>query len=186
MNVQDIEWDASERMQKAVNHVREELARIRTGKASPSILDFIKVDYYGTPTPLKQIAGIHAPEPRLLVVMPYDKGMLAAVEKAILASDLGLTPQNDGKVIRLPIPMLTAQRREELSRLARKLAEEGRIAVRNVRRDANEHVRKAEKAGEISEDEAKALVARIQSDTDRFISEIDHALQVREAEIREG
>jgi ribosome recycling factor len=181
----DILKNAQERMVKSVGHIREEMTHIRTGKATTSLLDGIKVDYYGTPTPLKQIAGINAPEPRLLVVMPYDKGSFQAVEKALLASDLGLTPQNDGKVIRLPIPMLTAERREELTKVVRRIAEEGRVAVRNVRRDANEHIKHAEKEGTLSKDEVQKLLDRIQKETDNHIHEIDQVLKARETEIRE-
>ena len=181
----DILKNAQERMLKSVTHVREEMTHIRTGKATTSLLDSIKVDYYGTSTPLKQIAGINAPEPRLLVVMPYDKGSFQAIEKALLASDLGLTPQNDGKVIRLPIPMLTAERREELTKVVRRIAEEGRVAVRNVRRDANEHIKQAEKDGALSKDEVQKLLEKMQKETDLHIQEIDQVLKARETEIRE-
>jgi len=174
-----------QRMAKSVDHTREEMAHIRTGKASPLLLDLVKVDYYGSPTLLKQIAGISAPEARLLVILPYDKGMLGTIEKAILASDLGLTPQNDGRVIRLPIPMLSAERREELIKVVRRFAEEGRISIRNIRRDANEQVRSAEKESSIPEDEAHRIMDLIQKDTDKHIAEIDRLLKVREEEIRE-
>ncbi len=177
--------DASGRMEKSVLHTRGEMAHIRTGKANPSLLDSVKVDYYGTSTPLNQIASINVPEPRLLVILPYDKGSLSAVEKAILASDLGLTPQNDGKVIRLPIPMLTSERREDLIKVVRRLAEEGRVSIRNIRRDINEQIRKAEKEGDISEDDAKRWLDEVQKDTDMHIEELDRLLKSREKEIRE-
>jgi len=183
--IEEIERNASERMSKSVTHTREDMLHIRTGKATPSLLDPIKVDYYGTPTPLKQLAGVSAPEPRLLVILPYDKSSFTAIEKAILGSDLGLTPQSDGKVIRLPIPMLTAQRREDLTKVVRRIAEDGRISIRNIRRDANEHLKQAEKDGHISEDDVKKLHDKIQKDTDQFIAEIDQALKARETEIRE-
>jgi ribosome recycling factor len=172
-------------MIKSVAHTQSEMSHIRTGKASPTLLDAIKVDLYGSHMPLKQVATVNAPEPRMLAIQPFDKGTIHAIEKAILASDLGLTPQNDGRVIRLPIPMLTAARREELVKVVRKFAEEGRVSIRNLRRDANEHIKKGEKAHEVSEDDGKRMLDQIQKDTDHFIAEIDHLLKVREAEIRE-
>ncbi|MFC2150639.1 ribosome recycling factor [Calditrichota bacterium] len=177
--------DAKERMTKSVEHIRDEMMRIRTGKATSSLLDGIQVDYYGTPTPLNQISNISTPEARLLVVLPYDKGMMQAVEKAILASDVGLTPQNDGSVIRLTVPMLTAERREELIKVVRRVAEEGRVSVRNVRRDINDHIKKAEKDKEISEDESHRLQDEIQKETDNFIKQIDEVLEKREIDIKE-
>jgi ribosome recycling factor len=183
--LEDIERSARERMEKAVHHARDEMAHIRTGKATPTLLDTIKVDYYGSHVPLKQIASISAPEARLLVIQPFDKGSIGVIEKSILASDLGLTPQNDGRVVRLPIPMLTSERREELIKVVRRVAEEGRVSVRNIRRDANESLKKAEKDGHVSEDDSHRLIDKIQKDTDKYISEIDHLLKVREGEIRE-
>lgn len=177
--------DTSERMAKSVQHTQEEMGRIRTGKATASLLDPIKIDYYGTPTPLNQVASINVPEPRMLVIMPYDKNSLETVEKAIYASDLGLTPQNDGKVIRLPIPMLTAERREELAKVVKRLAEEGKISVRNVRRDSNDQIKKAEKASEISEDESHRLLDKVQDLTNKSIEELDRIFKAREEEIRE-
>ena len=181
---EDIVKSTAERMEKSVQHTRAEMARIRTGKATPSLLDPLRVDYYGTPTPINQVANINTPEARLLVILPYDKNLLGTIEKAILASDLGLTPQNDGKVIRLPIPMLTAERREELIKVIRRLAEDGRVSIRNIRRDANDYVKKAEKASELSKDEAKRLLDQIQKDTDDNIGELDRILKAREEEIR--
>ncbi len=172
-------------MVKSVAFTRDEMSHIRTGKASPTLLDVIKVDYYGNHVPLKQIATITAPEPRLLSIQPFDKSSLHAIEKAIMASDLGLNPQNDGRIIRLPIPMLTADRREELVKVVRKFAEEGRISIRNLRRDANDHIKRVEKAHEISEDDGKMALELVQKDTDHYITEIDHLLKVREADIRE-
>jgi len=182
---EEIVHTTREKMLKTVSHARDEMGHIRTGKASPSLLDGVKVDYYGSHTPLKQIATVSAPEPRLLTIQPFDKGSMQAIEKAILASDLGLNPQNDGRVIRLPIPMLTSQRREELTKVVRKYAEDARIAIRNIRRDANEHIKKVEKAGELSEDDSKRTLELIQKDTDHHITEIDHLLKTRETEIRE-
>jgi len=172
-------------MDKSVQHTRDEMLHIRTGKASPLLLDGIKIDYYGTNVGLKQIANVTAPEPRLLIVHPFDKNALAAIEKAIIASDLGLTPNSDGRVIRLPIPTLTTERRAELVKIVRRIAEEGRVAVRAVRRDANEQIRKSEKAGELSEDESHRLIDLVQKETDSHISEIDELLKIRENEIRE-
>ena len=174
-----------ERMKKAIQYSREEMTRIRTGKATPSLLDNVKVEYYGTQAPINQVASINVAEPRLMVILPYDKNMLGDVEKAILASDLGLTPQNDGKVIRLPIPMLTAERREELIKVVKKMAEEGRISIRNVRRDINDQIKKAEKASELSEDEARRLLDQVQKETDKHIEELDQILATREEDIRE-
>jgi ribosome recycling factor len=171
-------------MTKSIQHSREEMTRIRTGKATPSLLDTVKVDYYGSPTPINQLASINVPEPRLMVILPYDKNILGGIEKAILASDLGLTPQNDGKVIRLPIPMLTMERREELVKVVKKMAEEGRVSIRNVRRDINEQIKKAEKSGELSEDDARRLLDQVQKETDKRIEELDKILQLREDEIR--
>jgi len=182
---EDILHATREKMHKSVAHTREEMLHIRTGKATTALLDGIRVDYYGTHVPLKQVAAVSTPEPRLLSIQPFDKGSLHAIEKAILASDLGLTPQSDGRVIRLPIPILTAQRREELVKVVRKFAEEGRISIRSIRRDANDHIKKTEKSGEISEDDGKRILEQIQKDTDHHIAEIDQLLKAREAEIRE-
>jgi len=183
--IADIVKTTREKMVKSVAFTRDEMSHIRTGKASPTLLDVIKVDYYGNHVPLKQIATITAPEPRLLSIQPFDKSSLHAIEKAIMASDLGLNPQNDGRIIRLPIPMLTADRREELVKVVRKFAEEGRISIRNLRRDANDHIKRVEKAHEISEDDGKMALELVQKDTDHYITEIDHLLKVREADIRE-
>ena len=174
-----------ERMEKAVERTRDEMIHIRTGKATPNLLDSIKVDYYGTATGIRQVANVTTPEPRLLVVQPYDKGMIGAIEKAILASDLGLTPQNDGRVIRLPIPILTAERREELIKVIRRFAEDGRVSIRNIRRDANEQIRQSERDSKISEDEAHRLKDMVQKKTDQYTSEMDQLLKTREEEIRE-
>ena len=172
-------------MDKAVEKTRHDLASIRTGRASTALLDGIKVDYYGTKTPLKQLAQVGAPEPRLLVIQPYEKNIIPDVERAILESDLGLNPQNDGIVIRLPIPELTRERREELTRYVHKLAEEGRIAIRNIRRDANDTVKELEKEHEISEDNAHRAMETIQEITDEHIKRIDEHLEHKEQEIQE-
>ncbi len=175
--------DAEDRMKKAVSNVRHEFATVRTGRASAVILERVTVDYYGTPTPLIQLANITAPEPQMLVVHPYDKTQMAAMEKAIQASDLGITPSNDGNVIRLPFPAPTEERRKELVKLIHKLAEEGRVAVRNIRRDANNHLKDALKKKEIAEDEERRTQDEIQKLTDRFVAEIDKALLAKEADL---
>ncbi len=183
--IQDVLKDARTRMQKAVEVTARELATLRTGRASPALLDHIKVEYYGTQVPLNQLATITAPEPRLLVVQPWDRSAAKAIEKAILQSELGLVPSSDGVVLRVPIPPLTEERRRELVRVARKHAEEGRVAVRNVRREAKETLEELEEAREISEDEARRAQEELQKLTDRFIAEIDALLQKKEAEILE-
>lgn len=177
--------ETTERMDKAIEKTRHDLTSIRTGRASTALLDGIKVSYYGTKTPLKQLAQVSVPEPRLIVIQPYEKNIIPDVEKAILESDLGLNPQNDGSVIRLPIPELTQERREELIRYVHKLAEEGRIAIRNIRRDANETVKELEKEHDISEDNAHRALESIQEMTDKHTKRIDELLQHKEDEIRE-
>jgi ribosome recycling factor len=181
----DVLKDAERRMKKTVEHVREDFASVRTGRASASILNRVSVNYYGTPTPLNQIASIAVPEPTLLVVSPYDKSSMQDVEKAILQSGLGLNPVNDGNVIRLPIPKLTEERRRELTRLVRSKAEDGRVAIRNVRRDAIEELRAFEKEGEITEDDLRRGQDETQKLTDRFVAETDEMLKVKEQELME-
>ncbi len=185
MTLKAIFKDADERMRKSVEHVQQELARIRTGRATPALLDVVKVEYYGSRVPLNQVATITAPEPRLLVVQPWEKRIIGDIERAILESDLGLTPSNDGNVIRIPIPELSEERRQELTKLVKKYCEEGRIAVRNVRRDANDHVKKLEKNHEISEDERDRALDKIQEITNKHIEEIDQLLAIKEKEILE-
>jgi ribosome recycling factor len=181
----DIIKDADEHMGKTVAALAHEFGTVRTGRASGAILEKIHVDYYGTPTPLVQIAGVSSPEPQLLVISPYDRSAMGAIEKAILASDLGLNPSNDGQVIRLPFPPLTEERRRELVKLVKHYAEEARVAVRNIRRDANERIKRAQKDGEISEDDERRAEAEIQKITDARIKEIDEAVKRKEAEILE-
>jgi len=184
--MQELFADARERMGKAVDSVRREFAKIRTGKATVSLLDGVRVEYYGSTVPLKQVANISVPEARLLVVQPWDKKVLGDVEKAIMQADLGLNPSNDGNLIRVPIPPLTEERRKELVRHVHKLAEEGRIAVRNVRRDVNEALKQKQQAGEISEDEFhRAHDKTVQDLTDENIREIDQALAAKEKELLE-
>ena len=181
----DVLQDAKRRMKKTVEHVRDDFTAVRTGRANASLLNRVSVDYYGAPTPLNQIASIAVPEPTLLVVSPYDKSVIEDVEKAILQSELGLTPVNDGNVIRLPIPKLTEERRVELTRVVRAKAEEGRVAIRNIRRDAIDDLRSFEKDGEITKDDLHRGQEEVQKLTDRFIAETDDMLKVKEKELME-
>lgn len=176
---------AKEKMDNTLEHTRREFGTIRTGRASSSLLDGISIDYYGSSVALNQIANISVPEARLLVITPYDKQALGNIEKAILKSDLGLTPNNDGKVIKIPIPELTEERRRDLVKVVRRLAEDSRVSVRNARREANEQVKKAEKDGDVSEDESHRILDEIQKKTDEYISKIDQLLNAKETEIME-
>ena len=177
--------EAETRMNKAVESAKNELARIRTGKASPTLLDAVRVNYHGASVPLKQMASIYTPEPRLISVQPFEKSMVGEIEKAILKADLGLNPQNDGTAIRIPIPPLNEERRQDLVRLCKKLAEEGRVAIRNVRHDAIKHFKKAKQDGSLSEDEEKKLEKEVQKLTDSHIAQVDELLKRKEAEIME-
>lgn len=177
--------NAKERMIKAIQAYTRELASIRAGRASASLLDRIQVDYYGAPTPVNQLAGISVPEARLLVIQPYDKTILGEIEKAILKSDLGLNPSNDGSIIRLAIPQLTEERRKELAKQVKKEAEEAKIAVRNIRRDGNEDLKKLEKNGEITEDDLRGYSDDIQKMTDEHIAKIDQITKEKEKELLE-
>lgn len=185
MSVEDFVQDANERMDKSVQALKRDFATVRAGRATPSLLDKVLVEYYGSTMPIHQLANISVPEPRLLVIQPWDKGSLHEIERAIMKSDLGLSPSNDGVIIRLAVPQLTEQRRQELAKVIRKLAEEGRIAVRNIRRDVNEDVKKAEKAAGLPEDESRRLQEKVQEVTDRFIAEIDRLLAQKERELLE-
>ena len=177
--------DAGERMQKSVDATRNEFSTVRTGRASPHLLDRIEVDYYGATTPLRQLANISASEARLLTVTPYDKSSIKAIEKSIMESDIGLTPSNDGSVIRLTIPELTEERRKELVKVVHGIAENGRVAIRNVRRDIMHDLRDLKKEGEVGEDEEKRAETELQKLTDQRISEIDNFLAGKEEEILE-
>ena len=177
--------DTEERMKRVLSGLKSEFATIRTGRASTALLDKIYVDYYGTPTPINQVASLSVPEPKMIVIQPWDMKVLGAIEKAILKSDLGLTPNNDGKVIRLILPDLTAERRKELVKLSSKKAEEARVAVRNIRREFNDRLKKQEKNHEISEDDMKRAQEEIQKLTDKYIEEIDKALEQKEKDIME-
>jgi len=172
-------------MLKSLEATKRELASVRTGKATTALLDGIKVDYYGSPVPLRQVANVAAPEVRLLTVQPYEKSMVAAVEKAIRTSDLGLNPATDGSLIRVPIPALTEERRRDLVKHARGIVEHGRVAVRNVRHHTNDRLRHMEKSGEVTEDEHKRAAKRIQDLTDGYIKKLDDLLRAKEAEIME-
>ncbi len=177
--------DAESRMRGAVDSVRREFGSIRTGRANPAILDRIEVEAYGTRMALRSVANIGAPEPRLLTVTPFDPNSLKDIERAIINSDIGLNPQNDGKILRLPIPELTEERRRELIRLARSMSEEGRVAVRNVRRDEMRDVHELKKMGEVSEDDEHRAEAELQNLTDRYVKRIDSALSGKESELLE-
>lgn len=172
-------------MEKSVAAFRKDLAKLRTGRASTALLEGIMVDYYGNPTPLNQLASLTAPEPRLLVIQPYDKGAFGNIEKAILKADLSLTPNNDGKVIRIPIPALTEERRRELVKHVKKIAEEFRVSIRNHRRLAIEKLKEISKSKEITEDDLKHSQDRVQKITDEFIGKIDIVLKTKEDEIME-
>ena len=185
MTVDELMQDGQRRMHQAVEHARNEFNTVRTGRASAALLDRIVIDYYGQETPLKQLATINVPEPRLLTIQPFDPSSMKQIEKAIQESDLGLTPANDGKVIRLPIPQLTEERRKELVKVVRHLAEEGRIAVRNVRRDVLHHMKELVNKGEVGADEEHRGEERVQKLTDEQIKSIDDALKHKEAEILE-
>lgn len=183
--LKDVMNDAEERMEKTVEALQSELRTIRTGRASPALVERLHVDYYGAPTPLNQLAGISVPEPRLLMIRPWDRNTIGLIEKAILKSDLGLTPNNDGQVIRLLIPQLTEERRRDLGRLVAKRVEEARVACRNIRRDAIDMLRDLEKEKLISEDELFEGRDEVQELTDNFIKRIDEIGRAKEAEIME-
>ncbi len=183
--LQLVTGEAKEAMEKSIGHYRADLRKVRTGRANAALLDGIQVDYYGTPTPLNQLANLNTPDPRLIVISPYDKGSLQAIEKAIQASDLGLTPANDGKVVRIPIPPLTEERRKQLVKRVKQLGEEGKTAVRQIRRDSNETVKSLQKDGDLSEDDAKRALEAIQKLTDRKTGEIDELCSGKEKELME-
>ncbi|MBI2447855.1 MAG: ribosome recycling factor [Candidatus Omnitrophica bacterium] len=186
MNAQQLLKDTEDKMKRTADVVSKEFLTIRTGRASSALVEGIKVDYYGTPTPLKQLATITTPDPKLLVIQPWDVSVLPEIEKAILKSDLGLNPTNDGKLMRIGIPQLTKERREELVKIVRKVAEEGRVSIRSIRRDSNESLKKFQKDGLISEDDAHKFQDTVQKLTDKYISNIDHILKSKESEITEG
>ena len=175
--------DVKDRMNKAVEHYRHEVSTIRTGRASTNFLDVVKVDYYGTPTPLNNIAHVTVPEGQLIVIQPFDPSSLEIIEKAIMSSDVGLTPNNDGSVIRLNIPSLTEERRKELVKVVHKIIEEGRVAVRNIRRDANDLLKKSEKDHDLSEDNLRRATDNIQEMTDEYIKNLNQIQDAKEKDI---
>lgn len=183
--LKDLLKTTEEHMRGVIEATKREFVAVRTGRANPAILDRVVVEYYGVPTPLNQVGNVLAPEPRLLVIQPWERNMLGPIEKAILKSDLGLVPNNDGHVIRIAIPPLTEERRRELVKLVRKEAEEKRVAIRNVRREANEKIKAMQKAGEITEDQEKKALDDVQKLTDKYIEEIDKLLEAKEREIME-
>ena len=183
--IEDFLADAKRRMDKSIEATHHEFNSIRTGRASPALLDRISIDYYGTPTPLKSLASISAPEARLLVVQPFDPGAIKNIERAIQESDLGLTPSNDGKVVRLPIPALTEERRKDLVKVVRRVAEDGKVAIRNVRRDVMQHLKDLVVKGEVGDDEERRAEGQVQKITDEHTKTIDDLLKVKEAEIME-
>jgi len=183
--IDDFLADAKRRMDRSIEATHQEFNSIRTGRASPGLLDRIAIDYYGTPTPLKTLASIAAPEPRMLTVQPFDPGSMKSIERAIQESDLGLTPSNDGKLIRLPIPALTEERRKELVKVVRRVGEEGKVAIRNVRRDVLHHLRELVTKGEVGDDEERRAEQQVQKLTDEHTKSIDDLLKVKEAEIME-
>ncbi len=183
--IEELLQDAREHMEKSIDSTRHRFASVRTGRASPSLLDRINVDYYGAQTPLRQLATIHAPEPRLLTVEPFDKNSIRTIERAIMESDVGLTPSNDGNRIRLGVPELTEERRRELVKVVRNLAEEGRIAIRNIRRDTMHDLRELKDAGEAGSDDERRAEEALQKVTDEKIAELDGLLKTKEAEILE-
>ena len=185
MTIDSAMKDAAHKMEQAVTHLKDDLGAIRTGRATPAVLNRVTVEYYGTPVPLNQLASINVPEPRLLQVAPFDKGAISAIEKAIQSSDLGITPNNDGSVIRLSFPPLTEERRKELVKQVHHRAEEGRVAVRNVRRHSKDELEKLEHDGDISEDDLTRAEKDLQKLTDRFVAEIDQIQGHKEQELME-
>jgi ribosome recycling factor len=183
--IDDFIADATQRMNKSVEATHEHFNSVRTGRASAALLDRIQIDYYGTLSPLKNIATINVPEARLLTIQPFDPSSLKQIERAILESNLGLTPSSDGKIIRLPIPQLTEERRKEYAKLVRNMAEEGRVAVRNVRRDVLRHLEELVRNGDVGDDEERAAEGRVQKLTDDHVHQIDELLKRKEAEIME-
>ncbi|MBT4286819.1 MAG: ribosome recycling factor [Deltaproteobacteria bacterium] len=175
--------EIEKKMSRALEILEQDFQKVRTGRANPAILDGINVDYYGTPTPLSQVGNITVPDPQMIVITPWEKKMLADIEKEILKSDLGMTPQNDGNIIRLPIPALTEERRKEMVKQIKKMGEDAKISIRNVRRDGNDKLKKMEKAKEISQDDLKLYTTKIQEVTDKFVGESDKVMAAKETEL---
>lgn len=181
----DVIQETKEKMEKSLEHYRNELKAVKTGRASVAMFEHIKVDYYGTPTPLNQVGTLSAPEPRLITIQPWEPSLIPAIEKAIMTSNMGFNPSNDGVMIRIPVPPLTEERRREIVKMIKKMAEEAKVIIRNIRRDANEVIKKLEKDKEISEDEAKRLTGKVQELTDEFIKEIDEVTAKKEKDVME-
>ncbi len=181
----EVHKELEEKMQKTVRVLKEDMQSIRAGRANPALLDRINVDYYGTPTPLKQIASVSAPEPRSLIIQPYDRSAVQPIEKAINQSDLGINPSNDGKIIRLAIPQLTEERRKELIKVVKKNGEEAKVALRNERRDANDKLKKMQKSSELTEDDFKKAESEVQKLTDKYIEIVDDLIAKKEKEMLE-
>ena len=184
-SIEEMLLECEDKMAKSTAFLLEQFSGIRTGKASPALVENIEVPYYGTPTRLREMAGISTPEPRLIVINAYDPSVLPEIEKAILAANLGVTPMNDGRVIRVPIPELSEERRLEMTKLAKRLAEEGRVAIRNIRRETNEHIKSMQKKGDITEDDRDEALKDIQKSTDEYIKQVDNAMKSKETEIME-
>jgi ribosome recycling factor len=185
MTIETASKDATHKMEQAVAHLKDDLAGIRTGRAAPAVINRVTVEYYGTPVPLNQLAGVSVPEPRLLLIQPFDKSAISSIERAIMQSDLGITPSNDGNVIRLAFPPLTEERRKELVKQVHHRAEEARVAVRNVRRHAKEEMEKLEHGGAISQDDLIRAEKELQKLTDRFVTEVDEIQGHKEQELME-
>ncbi len=183
--INDIHNDAKQRMDQAIEHTRMELTKVRTGRANPELVETLVIDYYGTKTPLNQLSNINVPEPRLITVQPFDKTVMADIERAIMKSNLGLTPNNNGEVILIPIPPLSEERRKDLAKVVHQLVEEGRVSVRNVRKDANHHIKIVEDDGHISEDEIKKAEQEIQDLTDKHITRLNEMMDYKEKELME-
>ncbi len=183
--IKDIEKSAQDKMEKTINVMKQELQSLKAGRANPNMLDRIVVEYYGTDTPINQLANISAPEPRIVSIQPWDAKSIPSIEKAIQKSDLGINPSNDGKIIRLIVPQLTEERRKNLVKTVKKLGEETKVAVRNIRRDANENLKKMKKDNQISEDELKKSEEDTQKITDKFVKEIDKIVELKEKEVME-
>jgi len=181
--IEEIKKKLTADMEQAVKNLQHQLTKVRTGRASASVLDGVSVDYYGTPSPVSQVGQISTPEARLLQIQPFDKSLIAAIEKAILGANLGLTPSNDGNVIRIPFPQVTEDKRKELVKSIKKVGEDGKIKLRNLRRDQNDNVKKMEKGKEISEDESKKFQAEIQTVTDGFVKKVDEVIVSKEKEL---
>ncbi len=181
--IDGIKSELNESMEKSIKSLQTQISKVRTGRASASVLDGVKVDYYGSPTPISQVGQISTPEARLLQIQPFDKTLIGAIEKSIIDANLGLTPSNDGNLIRIPFPALTEERRKDLVKQVKKLGEDAKIAIRNARRDQNDVVKKAEKSKEISEDDSKKFQGEIQAVTDKFVGKVDEIMNAKEKEL---